>query len=254
MTNGLYEAKRPMTILAGRYGHPLHPMLVTVPIGAWIASLVFDVASRTVTRSDFLAQGSEWLIGIGMIGALTAAAAGMLDYYVIPVKTRAYRIVVSHMSLNLVVIAAFSFDFFWRYSQYHHPGPVPPGQLGLSAVSLAFLAVSGYLGGKLAYRYGVRVADEQTQAEGYASRAGRHLQAPPPAGRATNTGPTAARPPHSRQAPPDWTAYSLPAVIPPLGPLAVSSADFGHAPELIDRDRDRAGDRISGTAADVLAT
>jgi hypothetical protein len=31
MTSGLYEAKRPMTVLAGRYGHPLHPMLVTVP-------------------------------------------------------------------------------------------------------------------------------------------------------------------------------------------------------------------------------
>ena len=211
MTNGLYEAKRPMTMLAGRYGHPLHPMLVTIPIGAWIASLVFDVASRTVTRPDFLAQGSEWLIGIGLVGALAAAAAGLLDYYVIPVKTRVYRIVVTHMSLNLVVIAAFGVDFFWRYNQYHHPGPVPPAQLGLSAVSLAFLTVSGYLGGKLAYRYGVRVADEQTQAEGYASRAGRHMQAPPPAGRATNTGPTAGRPPHSRQAPPDWTAYSRPA-------------------------------------------
>jgi hypothetical protein len=45
---------------------------------------------------------------------------------------------------------------------------VPPAQLTLSAVSLAVLTVSGYLGGKLAYRYGVRVADERTQADGYA--------------------------------------------------------------------------------------
>lgn len=29
------------------------------------------------------------------------------------------------------------------------------------------LAVSGYIGGKLALRYGVRVADKHTQAEGY---------------------------------------------------------------------------------------
>jgi uncharacterized membrane protein len=29
---------------------------------------------------------------------------------------------------------------------------------------------SGYLGGRLAYRYGIRVADENTQAEGYAAR------------------------------------------------------------------------------------
>jgi hypothetical protein len=37
----------------------------------------------------------------------------------------------------------------------------------LSLVSLLVLAVSGYLGGMLAYRYGVRVADEATQSEGY---------------------------------------------------------------------------------------
>ena len=41
------------------------------------------------------------------------------------------------------------------------------GALVLSAVALAGLAVSGYLGGELAYRYGVRVADEATQAHGY---------------------------------------------------------------------------------------
>lgn len=41
------------------------------------------------------------------------------------------------------------------------------GPLVLSALSLAELGVSGFLGGKLAYRYGVRVASETTQVEGY---------------------------------------------------------------------------------------
>jgi uncharacterized membrane protein len=45
---------------------------------------------------------------------------------------------------------------------------VTGGQLALSAGSLALLTVSGYLSGKLAYRYGVRVADEASQAEGFA--------------------------------------------------------------------------------------
>jgi uncharacterized membrane protein len=44
---------------------------------------------------------------------------------------------------------------------------VPAGLIALSAAALAVLAVSGWLGGKLAYRYGVRVADEATQAEAY---------------------------------------------------------------------------------------
>ncbi|MGW4134278.1 hypothetical protein [Amycolatopsis japonica] len=41
------------------------------------------------------------------------------------------------------------------------------GPFVLSAAAFVALAVSGYLGGKLAYRYGVRVAAESTQAEGF---------------------------------------------------------------------------------------
>ena len=48
MDDDLQQAKRPVSpLLAGPYGHPLHPMLVTVPIGAWVAATVFDLASLT---------------------------------------------------------------------------------------------------------------------------------------------------------------------------------------------------------------
>jgi uncharacterized membrane protein len=161
------QAKHPVTMLAGPYGHPIHPILVTIPIGAWIASLVFDIASHVAHGGGFLAQGSLWLIGVGIVGALAAAGAGFLDLYVIPVRTRAYRTAVVHMTLNLAVTAAYAVGFAWRLGSYHHPRPVGAGQIVLSVVSLVALAVSGYLGGKLAYRYGVRVADEATQASGY---------------------------------------------------------------------------------------
>ena len=46
MAGRLGEAKQPVSRLAGPYGHPFHPILVTVPIGAWVASFVFDLASR----------------------------------------------------------------------------------------------------------------------------------------------------------------------------------------------------------------
>ncbi len=48
------------------------------------------------------------------------------------------------------------------------------GQIVLSAAALVFLGVSGFLGGMLAYRYGVRVAAETDQAEGYRSRRTRN--------------------------------------------------------------------------------
>jgi uncharacterized membrane protein len=163
------QAKQPVNAaLAGPYGHPFHPMLVTVPIGAWVCSLVFDIASHVVESPDFLSRGSTWLIAIGVVGALAAASVGFLDLTAIPTGNRAFRTGLVHMTLNLVVTAAFVGNFLWRRADHGQPA-VAPGPLLLSVLSLVALAVSGYLGGKLAYHYGVRVATEAVQAEGFRS-------------------------------------------------------------------------------------
>ncbi|MBF6301987.1 DUF2231 domain-containing protein [Nocardia amamiensis] len=162
------QAKQPVSaVLAGPYGHPFHPILVTVPIGAWVASLVFDLASHVVEDPAFLAEGAQWLIAIGVLGALAAASVGFLDLLAIPTGTPAFRTGVVHMSLNLAVTAAFIADFLWRRSSEDPHSPVQAGPLALSVASVVVLAVYGYLGGKLAYHYGVRVADENTQAAGF---------------------------------------------------------------------------------------
>ncbi|MFC0861573.1 hypothetical protein ACFHYQ_04595 [Sphaerimonospora cavernae] len=74
MTGGLHQAKHPVSaVLAGPYGHPFQPFVVTVPVGAWAASPVFDIASRFVSGPGFLARGSSRLIAIGVPGASAAA-------------------------------------------------------------------------------------------------------------------------------------------------------------------------------------
>jgi uncharacterized membrane protein len=168
--DALRRAKRPVSALAGPYGHPLHPLLVTVPIGAWTCSLVFDVASHLAGDPAFLAKGSLWLIGIGVAGALAAASAGFLDLLAIAPGTPAFRTALVHMSLNLAVTLAYVAGFGWR-TEGDRAGAVGAGQLALSAASFAVLAVSGHLGGRLAYRYGVRVADEAAQADGFTASA-----------------------------------------------------------------------------------
>jgi uncharacterized membrane protein len=168
-------AKRPVTGLAGPYGHPLHPALVTLPIGAWGASLLFDVASRVVDDPAFLVQGSRWLIAFGVLTALGAAMVGFLDLFAIPTGTRAHRVALLHMTLNLAVVTSYTVSFLLR------PAPdtgadagsvagVGIGYIAASAVTFAVVGVSGFLGGELAYRYGVRVADEDTQASGFDER------------------------------------------------------------------------------------
>lgn len=180
------QAKRPVTPLAGPYGHPVHPAVVAVPIGSWTASAAFDVGSHLVGNPGFLAEGSRWLIAIGVLGALVAAVFGFLDLLAVPSGTRAFRTALVHMSLNLVVVVVFAVDFLARGT--HPVAPVPVPLVVLSVLALAVLSVSGYLGGLLAFRYGVRVADEDTQAEGYqqgrpSTASGGTAHQPSPAGR-----------------------------------------------------------------------
>jgi uncharacterized membrane protein len=163
----LHAAKEPVSSLAGPYGHPFHPVLVTVPIGAWVASFVFDLASRWSDEPVVFAKGAYWLLGLGLVGALGAAVFGFLDLVAIPTGTRAFRTGLLHMALNLGVVAVYTGSFLLRGGRLDRPDGVPGGLIALSAAALAVLAVSGWLGGRLAYRYGVRVADEATQVEGY---------------------------------------------------------------------------------------
>jgi uncharacterized membrane protein len=171
----LHQAKRPVSRLAGPYGHPFHPVLVTVPIGAWVASFVFDLASRWSDEPLVLAKGAWWLVGLGVVGALVAATFGVLDLVAIPMGTKAFRTGLLHMALNLVVVCAFGGSFLLRQARLEEPDGVATWLIVLSAGALALLAAAGWLGGRLAYRYGVRVADEATQATAFQSGPNRNV-------------------------------------------------------------------------------
>jgi uncharacterized membrane protein len=162
------DAKEPVTPAAGPYGHPFHPIFVTLPIGAWVCALIFDIATRVNAHgSRSLVDAAYWLIGIGILGALVAALFGLMDLLTIPRRTRAFATGLTHMALNLVVVGLFIANFVWRHGDYYDLSKVKIGQLVLSAIGVAILGLSGWLGGTLAYHFGVRVADQTTQAEGF---------------------------------------------------------------------------------------
>lgn len=160
------RGKQPRNILAGRYGHPVHPILVTVPIGAWVASVIFDIVAFASSEDEAVfAEGAYWLIGIGVIGALLAAVFGLIDLFGIARGTKAFRTGLIHMTINVTVVVLFVISFIVRAAGDYEEATVP-GFI-LSIIGLVLLSASGYLGGQLAYSYGVRVADEETQAEGF---------------------------------------------------------------------------------------
>lgn len=162
----LQRAKHPIAPVAGPYGHPIHPMLVPIPIGAWVASLVFDVASRVVDDPGFLVRGAYWLIAIGVVAALLAAVFGLMDLIAIPRGTRPFKVGLVHMTMNVTLVAVFTASFFVRLGQPTDEA-VDAWLVAVSATAILALLVSGILGGRLSYHYGVRVVAETKQVEGY---------------------------------------------------------------------------------------
>jgi uncharacterized membrane protein len=140
-------------------GHPIHPMLVTIPIGLWIFSLVADlVALRSGSPQTWALVAYYSMIG-GIVGALAAALPGLVDLLSLEDRTTKKTAVI-HMSINLTIVALYVVNV-WMRGQASVPGDVT---LGLSVLAIAMLLVSGWLGGKMVYLAGVGVSAEPSQA------------------------------------------------------------------------------------------
>jgi uncharacterized membrane protein len=169
MTSPAHErSKRPRSPLAGPYGHPFHAFLVTIPIGAWVGALVFDLVAIFSDDAETFSPGAALLTAIGIVGALLAAVVGLVDFSQLERGTKVHRIAVIHLVLNVSAIVLFGISLAVRAAVGFDE--VSGIAVTLSVIALLGLGASGFLGGEMAYHYGVRVADEQTQEEGFAPR------------------------------------------------------------------------------------
>jgi uncharacterized membrane protein len=139
--------------------HPIHPMLVPIPIGAFFIAMIGDILHVLRPEDPFWYDLSFTCIGIGLIFALTAAAFGAVDYLSLKLSSRAFRLATWHAVLNVMVALAYAASFLLRR---HHAALTPgrwPLAFAFAAGGLGLLGVSGWLGGKLAYEHRVGVLD-----------------------------------------------------------------------------------------------
>jgi len=145
-------------LLSGPEGHPFHPLLVPLPIGAFVSSLIFDILTRTRAHGlPYLVDGAYWLIGVGLIGALLAAVFGLLDLTTIPRRAPAFATALTHLALNATAAALFAIGYAWRAGDHVELDKTRWGQLALSAAAVAFLLAALWLGNKLIHRHRMRV-------------------------------------------------------------------------------------------------
>lgn len=129
-------------VVSGTFlGHPVHPLLVAVPIGSWSAAILFDLVGDR--------KGAQRLIGLGLISAVPTMAAGGSDWaYTTGAEQRVGLV---HAAANSVTVTAYGLSWWERRRGHWLRG------VGWSVLAATSLTVGGWLGGHLSYALGVGV-------------------------------------------------------------------------------------------------
>jgi nitrite reductase/ring-hydroxylating ferredoxin subunit/uncharacterized membrane protein len=133
-------------------GHPLHPVLTDVPLGAWTTALALDAAAN---GDRGMRRAATFAIGVGLLSAVGAAVTGLTDWSETDGQSRRTGLV--HGLLNLAATSLMAAAFLRRTNDSEDDGKV------LAWSGMAIAAASAYLGGDLVYaqRIGVTHADAQ---------------------------------------------------------------------------------------------
>jgi uncharacterized membrane protein len=129
-------------------GHPLHPALTDVPVGAWTAGVLFDLLDLWRPNPG-LRYGADAAHAVGLAGSLGAAVTGLAEWS--DTDGGARRVGFVHGVANSAVAGLFGASLLARAR-----GARPLG-VGLAAAGYLLLAFSAWLGGELAFRYRVGV-------------------------------------------------------------------------------------------------
>ncbi len=148
-----------LAFLKGKWlGHPLHPILVHVPMAMWPGALVFDLLSRWNIGGNTAVRLSFYAIIFGLAAALLAVPTGLLDWSGIKKEKPAWKVGLYHMALNLFVTLLFAINLALRWPAFREAMVVTGTELLLSAIGTLLLIVSAYFGGMMTYTYGISVA------------------------------------------------------------------------------------------------
>jgi nitrite reductase/ring-hydroxylating ferredoxin subunit/uncharacterized membrane protein len=137
--------RRVRNLLSGtKLGHPVHPLLTDLPIGAWSMSTLLDTVGGTSAE-----PAADLLVGAGILSALPTAMTGLNDWSdTIGAETRVGAV---HASANVAALGLYTASLIARRNGRRGRGKA------LGRAGLGVLMVGGYLGGHLSYARAVNV-------------------------------------------------------------------------------------------------
>lgn len=123
-------------------GHPLHPVMTDLPLGAWTVTLLLDVLDGGAKRSG-LARAADASLALGLAGAAGAAATGIADWSETDARPR--RLGVAHAALNTGAALLFVGSLLSRKAGRRSAGRA------LALAGYAAAVAAAYVGGDLVY-------------------------------------------------------------------------------------------------------
>ena len=137
-------------------GHPIHPMLVPIPITCFIGALLADFAywrTADIIWGDF----ADWLLTLGLIVSIFVVIAGVIDFLG-ERRIRALPQAWIHGVGNAIALVLAILDAFVHTRDAY--GQMPTGLI-LSLLVVLILAVTGWNGWDMVYRHGMAVNPER---------------------------------------------------------------------------------------------
>lgn len=157
-------------------GHPIHAMLVALPIGLFCWTLFADVVYLVNDRNDTWYDIAFWT-GVGaIVTALIAALPGFGDYFTMARHSEARDIAAAHMVLNLTIVTLFIVAWALMLDGNAKDGGLLGAMVVLHAVGVGLLGLSGWLGGEMVYVKHLAMVPDDDLAEQEEQQ--RHERAP----------------------------------------------------------------------------
>jgi len=141
---GQEAPRQPRDFLYGTWlGHPLHPAVITVPVGAWSATMVFDLIGEE--------RAADLTLGLGIVGAVGAAVTGAAQWQDAGNQELPRRLGALHALLNTAAMGLMAGSWMARRRGDRTSG------IALSTLGLGINLASAWIGGDLAYDLGIGV-------------------------------------------------------------------------------------------------
>jgi nitrite reductase/ring-hydroxylating ferredoxin subunit/uncharacterized membrane protein len=151
------DTRRLADLLHGTWlGHPLHPILTDVTIGAWLFGTIFDALS-ILPFTGHIRRAADTLLTLGTISAVPTALAGLTDYS--GIKRSAAKYGALHAILNTLAFLSYYRSLRARSGGHRFGG------LLFSLIGLGISTLSAYIGGDMVYRLNIGTNHAKKPAE-----------------------------------------------------------------------------------------